>query len=99
MLCSLTPWRSSETRTSVCTSSKEVVNFCAERGFFGLSAVLQRLRGIMSTSSRGHSRAKQLGGIVDAVNGLVEHFPGRRMDDEEDEVQMWTQDDIAPFIE
>lgn len=81
-------------------SCKEVMNFCAEQSFFGLSAVLQRLRGIMATAtaSRGHSRAKQLGGIVDAVNGLVEHFPGRRADDDEDDVQMWTQDDIAPFI-
>jgi len=53
------------------------------------------------SAGRGHSRAKTLGGVVDCVNMLVEQFPGKRMDsdDDDDDVQMWSIDAVFPFIE
>lgn len=83
-------------------SAKEVVNYCAEQSFFGLSYTLELLRNMIKTAGRGHSRAKTLGGIVDTVNMLIEQFPGKRMesqDDDDDDVQMWSQDAVFPFIE
>jgi len=83
-------------------SAKEIVSFCAEQSFFGLSVTLELLCNMMVNAGRGHSRAKILGGIVDCVNMLVERFPGKRVesqDDEDDDTQMWSQDAVFPFIE
>merc|ERR1712124_230418 len=76
-------------------SAKEVVHYCAEQSFFGLSYTLELLQNMMKTAGRGHSRAKTLGGVVDCVNMLVEQFPGKRIDshdDDDDDAQMWGQD-------
>merc|ERR1719421_1407490 len=49
---------------------------------------------------QGAAKAKAYGGVLDTVNFLLQHFPGRREDegDEEDAVATWTQWDIAPFV-
>eukprot|EP00746_Dinoflagellata_sp_MGD_P005547 gnl/MRDRNA2_/MRDRNA2_110744_c0_seq1.p1 gnl/MRDRNA2_/MRDRNA2_110744_c0~~gnl/MRDRNA2_/MRDRNA2_110744_c0_seq1.p1 ORF type:complete len:561 (+),score=130.14 gnl/MRDRNA2_/MRDRNA2_110744_c0_seq1:79-1761(+) len=83
-------------------SAKEIVSYAAEQSFFGLSYVLELLRNLMTNAGRGHSRAKILGGIVDGVSMLVERFPGKRMesqDDDDDDAQMWCLEAVFPFIE
>merc|ERR1719456_820764 len=83
-------------------SSKDVIVFCAEQTFYGLSFTLGQLRGLVFCK-RGHTRAKQLSGTVDAVSKLVEIFPGKSSANDEDaldqQIQLWTMDDITPFIE
>jgi hypothetical protein len=83
-------------------SAKEIVSYCAEQSFFGLPYTMELLRNMMTSAGRGHSRAKILGGIVDAVGMLVERFPAKRMDsqdDDDDDAQMWCQEAVFPFIE
>lgn len=61
--------------------------------------------GRITTASKGtNDRAKTIFGVLDCVNLLLQHFPGRRAgeeqeDDEEDaDEDSWTQKCIAPFI-
>lgn len=96
-------------------SARKCICFCAERPFLlGLDASLRRLRSRLEASQKvgpngGSDRQKVYYGVLDAVNFLLQQFPGRRMssrnldDDEEDEEVgdlggSWTAADIAPFI-
>lgn len=60
--------------------------------------------GRITTASKGtNERTKTIFGLLDCVNLLLHHFPGRRAgedDDEDDEVDedSWTQHCIKPFI-
>lgn len=94
-------------------SARKCVLFSAEHpGLLGLGAVLSKLRLRLEAKGKAGDRAKVYHGVLDAVNLLLQHFPGRRNDrhagiaDDEDEAEdlanepsaSWTQDDIAPFI-
>lgn len=88
-------------------SARKCVLFSAEYpGLLGLGAVLERLKAYM-VAARGADRAKVHAGVLDAVNFLLQHFPGHRTssgdDCIEDELEdfdcdVWTQHDISPFI-
>lgn len=93
-------------------SARKCVFFVAERpNMLGLEATLGRLQERLSSCSR-NDRQKVYNGVLDAVNFLLQHFPGRRssartLDDDDDEEEAdsataptgsWTQHDIAPFI-
>lgn len=91
-------------------SARKCVCFCAEKPFLlGLDAMLKRLRVRMESSGKGGDRQKVYNGVLDAVNFLLQQFPGRRLssrnldDDEDDdeaidEAGSWTAADIAPFV-
>jgi len=80
-------------------SARKCVLFCAEQpGLLCLSDVLGRLRKRLAAS--GKERTKVHFGVLDTVNFLLQHFPGRRGqdDDEADSAGSWTQHDVAPFV-
>jgi hypothetical protein len=93
-------------------SCRKCVYFCAERpGLLGLEKTLARLQERLKACGKGGERQKVFNGVLDTVNLLLNHFPGRRNDrllDIEDEEEAaddalaprgsWTQHDIAPFI-
>lgn len=93
-------------------SARKCVLFSAEHaGLLGLDELLAKLRRRLQAAS-AKERAKVHHGVLDAVNLLLQHFPGRRscrhigLDDDDDEAEdvsnapsaSWTSDDIAPFI-
>lgn len=94
-------------------SARRCVLFAAEMpALLGLGGVLARLRARME-GSKGNERTKVHFGILDVVNVLLEHFPGRRgapvghqgdedlLDDADaarSSVDSWTQHDVAAFI-
>eukprot|EP00427_Karlodinium_veneficum_P014203 CAMPEP_0169070338 /NCGR_PEP_ID=MMETSP1015-20121227/5061_1 /TAXON_ID=342587 /ORGANISM="Karlodinium micrum, Strain CCMP2283" /LENGTH=579 /DNA_ID=CAMNT_0009129327 /DNA_START=116 /DNA_END=1855 /DNA_ORIENTATION=+ len=97
-------------------SARKCVYFCAERrGLLGLEIVLGLLQARLSSSGKGGERQKVYNGVLDAVNFLLNRFPGRRADvpvvaneiEDVDEAvdgssarkSSWTQHDIAPFID
>eukprot|EP00746_Dinoflagellata_sp_MGD_P162948 gnl/MRDRNA2_/MRDRNA2_90722_c0_seq1.p1 gnl/MRDRNA2_/MRDRNA2_90722_c0~~gnl/MRDRNA2_/MRDRNA2_90722_c0_seq1.p1 ORF type:complete len:554 (+),score=117.27 gnl/MRDRNA2_/MRDRNA2_90722_c0_seq1:91-1752(+) len=77
-------------------SAKSTIVFAAGLRFYRVSVVLERLHALISEKSRGHMRAKQISGVVDTVCSLVEHFPGTASSSWNP--QMWTMDQISPFI-
>jgi len=94
-------------------SARKCVLFSAEHaGLLGLDELLAKLRQRLQPAGRAGDRAKVHHGVLDAVNLLLQHFPGRRscrhsgLDEDEDEADdvsnapsaSWTSDDIAPFI-
>jgi len=90
-------------------SARKCVLFCAEHeGLLGLGAVLTKLLQRLGKAGKGGERAKVHFGILDTVNFLLQHFPGRREDghcDEDEEgdechteEDSWTQYDVAPFV-
>lgn len=60
--------------------------------------------GRITTASKGtNDRAKIIFGVLDCVNLMLHHFPGRRASDEAEEddeadEDSWTQNCIAPFV-
>jgi hypothetical protein len=92
-------------------SARKCIFFCAERPFLlGLDETLRRLQARLDSCGKGGEKQKVHNGVLDTVNFLLQHFPGRRMsarnlDDDEDEdegatdpVSTWTTADIAPFV-
>jgi len=90
-------------------SARKCVVFCAERPFLlGLDATLTRLRARLDACGKSGERQKVHSGVLDTVNVMVQHFPGRRVssrnldDDDDDEAAdtagSWTAADIAPFV-
>lgn len=97
-------------------SARKCVFYCAERPFLlGLDVTLARLRERLDAAGKGKAgdRQKVYNGVLDTVNFLVQHFPGRRVssrnlndDDDDEEIDdsatspaaSWIAADIAPFI-
>merc|ERR1719215_583554 len=96
-------------------SARKCICFCAERPFLlGLDASLRRLKSRLEASQKvgpngGSDRQKVYYGVLDAVNFLLQQFPGRRtssrnLDDDEDDDEVadlggsWTAADVAPFV-
>mmetsp|Transcript_63373 Transcript_63373/g.196323 ORF Transcript_63373/g.196323 Transcript_63373/m.196323 type:complete len:578 (+) Transcript_63373:86-1819(+) len=94
-------------------SARKCLLFAAERAeLLGLKPGLAKLHARLGKAGKSGERAKVHFGILDAVNFLLQHFPGSRGsghidddldDDEEAEAHQapedsWTQRDIAPFI-
>lgn len=91
-------------------SARKCVLFTAEgRSLLGLGSVLARLKVRLTSwqqSGRSTERTKVYFGVLDTVNTLLRHFPGRRAGDIEDEdvdaphssEDSWTQHCISPFI-
>lgn len=94
--------------------ARKCILFTAERpDLLGLGPALAKLRERLGKAGKSGERAKVHFGILDAVNFLLQHFPGSRggghidedLDEDEEEADSphapedsWTQNDIAPFI-
>uniref|UniRef100_A0A7S1S9X9 Uncharacterized protein n=1 Tax=Alexandrium catenella TaxID=2925 RepID=A0A7S1S9X9_ALECA len=82
-------------------SAAAAVVFSGGQPFFGVAAVLSRLRShLEETPARGPQRVRVYAGVLDVVTQLVRRFPGRRQGegDESDAVGTWTPQDIRPFV-
>eukprot|EP00929_Paragymnodinium_shiwhaense_P114281 TRINITY_DN8261_c2_g1_i3.p1 TRINITY_DN8261_c2_g1~~TRINITY_DN8261_c2_g1_i3.p1 ORF type:complete len:451 (-),score=144.83 TRINITY_DN8261_c2_g1_i3:290-1642(-) len=86
-------------------SARKCVLFCADcPGLLGLGRVLARLRRRLEKKSKGGDRTKVHFGILDTVNFLLMHFPGRRsgvesdLDDTPSASSSWREQDVRDFI-
>lgn len=83
-------------------SAQASVLLSAEQPCFGLQVVLQKLLRHMNGDGKAPQKvnAKTMSGTLDTVNFLLQHFPGRREDEgeEEDAMSTWTPSNISPFV-
>eukprot|EP00931_Biecheleriopsis_adriatica_P062841 TRINITY_DN3795_c0_g2_i1.p1 TRINITY_DN3795_c0_g2~~TRINITY_DN3795_c0_g2_i1.p1 ORF type:complete len:588 (-),score=141.87 TRINITY_DN3795_c0_g2_i1:69-1832(-) len=89
-------------------SARKCILFSAEKkGMLGLGGVLNRLRARLEQAPKAGERTKLHFGVLDAVSVLLEHFPGQRGLDLEDDLQdsqahtaanSWSVDSVTFFI-